>query len=65
MYTKGMVKNNSYVYLNHLLAFDTSKPTRDPSGLVIPSGIHSPLSASVWAHELPSHPDKAYVDYIL
>lgn len=65
MYTKGMVKNGKYIYMNHLLAFDTCRPLRDVSGLIISSRIHSPLSASVWAHELSAHPDKAYVEYIL
>ena len=65
MYTRGMVKNCSSIYLNHLLAFDSCRQVRDPSGLVISSEVHSPLLASAWAHELSSHPDKAFVEYIL
>ena len=65
MYTRGMVKNGSYVYLNHLLGFDSCKPVTDPSSLVISSEVHSPLLASVWAQELSSHPDKAFVEYII
>ena len=60
-----MVKDNSYVYLDHLLAFDICRPVEDLSCLVISSEIHSPLQASIWAAELSDHPDKAYVEYIL
>ena len=60
-----MIKNDSYVYLDHLLAFDTCRPRRDISGLVISSEIHSPLFANVWARELEGHPHPAYIDYIL
>ena len=65
VYTRGMVKNNTYVYLNHLLAFDSCRPVEDLSRLVILPEIHSPLQASVWASELSGHPDKVYVKYIL
>ena len=60
-----MVKDNTYVYLDHLLAFDICRPVEDLSWLVISPEIHSPLQASVWATELSDHPDKAYVKYIL
>ena len=60
-----MVKDNTYVYLDHLLAFDICRPVEDLSWLVISPEIHSPLQASVWATELSDHPDKAYVIYIL
>ena len=60
-----MVKDNAYVYLDHLLAFDICRPVEDLSCLVISSEIHSPLQVSVWAAELSDHPDKAYVEYIL
>ena len=60
-----MVKDNTYVYLDHLLAFDICRPVEDLSWLVISPEIHSPLQASVWAADLSDHPDKAYVEYIL
>ena len=63
--TPGHGENGSYIYLNHLLAFDSCRQVRDPSGLVISSEVHSPLLASAWVHELSSHPDKAFVEYIL
>ena len=60
VYTRGMVKDNTYVYLNYLLAFDSCRPVEDLSWLVISPEIHSPLQASVWASELSGHPDKVY-----
>ena len=60
-----MVKNNSYVYLDHLSAFDICRPVEDLSHLVISPEIHSPLLASVWETELLGHPDGAYVKYII
>ena len=60
-----MVKNNTYVYLDHLSAFDICRPVEDLSRLVISPEIHSPLLASVWETELLGHPDRAYVKYIL
>ena len=60
-----MVKNNTYVYLDHLSAFDICRPVEDMSRLVILPEIHSPLLASVWETELLGHPDRAYVKYIL
>ena len=46
VFTRGMVKDNAYVYLNHLLAFDSCRPVEDISWLVISPEIHSPLQAS-------------------
>ena len=65
VYTRGMVKDNLYVYLDHLLAFDIYRPVEDLSCLVILPEIHTLLQTSVWATELSDHPDKAYVEYIL
>ena len=60
-----MVKNNTYVYLDHLSAFDICRPVEDLSRLVISPEIHSPLLASIWKTELLGHPDRAYVKYII
>ena len=60
-----MVKNNNYVYLDHLSTFDICRPVEDLSCLVISPEIHSPLLASVWETELLGHPDRAFVKYIL
>ena len=60
-----MVKDNTSVYLDHLVAFGICRPMEDLSWLVISPEIHSPLQASVWAAELSDYPDKAYVEYTL
>ena len=60
-----MAKDNTYVYLDHFLAFDICRPVEDLPWLVISPEIHLSLHASVWAAELSDHPDKAYVEYIL
>ena len=63
--TRGMDKDNTYVYLDHVLPFGICRPVEDLPWLVISPEIHSPLQASVWAAELSDHPDKAYIEYIL
>ena len=60
-----MIRKGNYVYLDHLLYYDSCKPTEDTSRLIISSEIHSPLSSGKWAQELLGHPDSTYVDYIV
>ena len=60
-----MAKDNTYVYLDHLLAFGICRPVEDLPWLVISPEIHLSLHASGWVAELSDHPDKAYVEYIL
>ena len=57
-----MVKDNTYVYLEHLLTFNISRPVEDLSWLKISTEIHLPLQASVWTAKLSN---TAYVEYIL
>ena len=59
VYTRGMVKDNTYVYLDHLLAFDMCRSVEDLPWLVILPEIHLSLYTSVWAAELSDHPDKS------
>ena len=47
VYTRGMAKDNTYVYLDHLLAFDICRPVEDLPWLVISPEIHLSLHASV------------------
>ena len=65
MYTRGMAKDNTYVYLDLLLAFDICRPVEDLPWLVISPEIHLSLHTSVWAAELSIIQTKAYVEYIL
>ena len=64
IFTNGMIRKGNYVYLDHLLYYD-SWPTEDTSRLIISSKIHSPSSSGKWAQELLGHPDSTYVGYIV
>ena len=56
---RGMAKDNTYVYLDHLLAFDICRPVEDLPWLIISPEIHLSLHANVWAAELSDYPDKS------
>ena len=65
MYTGGMLENNTYVYRRDLLALDSCIPKGDCTHLIISPDVFTPLVLKVWTHELSSHPDKIFSNYIL
>ena len=53
-----MLSNDSYMYTDHLLAFDTCM---NPE----PQSVNSPLQLQQWMQDLHLHPDREFSSYIL
>ena len=65
VFTRGMVKNNVYVYMEHLRALDSFRQAADLSHLIITQEVHTPLSLKDWASELSDYPDRAFSKFIV
>ena len=57
MSIRGMVKNDNYVYMDHLSALDSYQQEADLAHLII--------SRDVWALELSDHSDRIFSKFIL
>ena len=60
-----MVKNNVYIYMEHLRALDSFRQVVDMNNLIIAKEVHTPLSLSGWTLELSDHPDREFFKFIL
>ena len=60
-----MVKNNYYIYMEHLRALDSFRQVVDLNHLIISEEVHTPLSLTVWTLELSDHPDREFSKFIL
>ena len=65
MLTRGMVKNNVYIYMEHLGALDSFRQVVDLNHLIISEEVYTPLSLTDWTLELSDHPDKEFSEFIL
>ena len=66
LHLNGQVKDNQYIYTNHLLAFDSCHPLHTtPSSISEHHKVYTPLILERWSDELLLHPDQCFVQYIL
>ena len=58
-------ENGTYNYTQDLLALEEKRPNIAPNLPLLGKSITSPLIVSNWRSALQSHPDQAFVQYIL
>ena len=54
-----------YISMGHLLSLAERRPALPADLLWLLGPVNTPLNAEAWANHLQSHPDRAYVDYII
>ena len=64
-FTRGLVEDGKYYYMQDLLNLDAQQPRSDVSHLIISPEVYIPLSVSAWTEELSSHPDKLFAKFML
>ena len=65
LFTSGMVCSSQYWYTKDLLTLDSCRSTSDNPPPYHNTEVLCPVAQERWHQELSSHPDKAYMDYIL
>ena len=67
LHSSGMLRDNSYEYMEDLLALDLYRPraTANTPEFILDYNAQSPLNQSEWAVLLTDHPDHSFVAYIL
>jgi len=66
LHTTGMLRGNSYKYMEDLQALDSCRPlTRAAPEFILDCDARSPLNQSEWTTLLAGHPDCSFVTYIL
>ena len=60
-----MLSNDSYMYTDHLLAFDACINPEPQSVKSLSLEVYSPLQLHQWMRDLHLHPDREFASYIL
>ena len=65
LHTRGILRSNSYVYIEDLLTLDLCRPLSETHGCQLGGRACSPLIQSQWSALLTDHPDHRFAEYIV
>lgn len=65
IHSQGMLLNDTYVYMDHLLALNSCISPEPRSVKILSLEVYSPLKLHQWTQDLQTHPDKDFSLYIL